>query len=107
MRNVKLTICLGIDKDSIETFKKFAHHIEYLFHLGKYPEIIEISSIEMEEIPNDTIFSTTLKTDMFLAVKDNAEELLEKFIHHIEYLIDLDNDPSSYKVQSVSYQFVD
>lgn len=105
MKNVKLTVCLDIDKSSIEIYKKFAHH-GYLFNLDEYPEIIEVSGVETKEIPND-IFAIILKTDMFLVVKDNAEDLLKKFTNHIEYLIDLDNYPSIYKVLGISYQFVD
>ena len=106
MKNVKLSVCLDIDTSSIEIYKKFAHH-GYLFNLDRYPEIIKVSNVETKEIPTNIVFSIILKTDMFLVVKDNAEDLLKKFTNHIEYLIDLDNYPSISKVLGINYQFVD
>ena len=106
MKNIKLTVCLDIDTSSIEIYKKFAHH-GYLFNLDRYPEIIKVSGVETKKIPTNVVFSIILKTDMFLVVKDNAEDLLKKFTNHIEYLIDLDNYPSIYKVLGISYQFID
>lgn len=108
MKTAKFTIDFNIKKDSLESFKKFTYHIEYLLNLTEYPEITEVFGVEMEEIPNDMEFLPILKIGMFLTVEDNAaKDLFEKFTHHIEYLIDINNYPSIIKVNNVSYNFVD
>lgn len=50
LSNIKLSMSLQTNNDSIEQFKKLEHHIDYLLDLDNWPEIESVYDVVVEEI---------------------------------------------------------
>lgn len=49
-KEIKLTMNLTIDADSLDELKRLEHHIEELLDLDNWPEIKSVYGVEVEEI---------------------------------------------------------
>lgn len=47
---VKLEICMQIEKDAFQELKKVEHHAEYLLDLDHWPEIKSVYGCKVKEI---------------------------------------------------------
>lgn len=53
MKIVKFEATLEVRDNAIDELKKVEHHAEYLLDLDRWPEIISVSGVKLQEVCDD------------------------------------------------------
>lgn len=53
MKTVKFTATFEVSDNALDALKKVEHHAEYLLDLDRWPEIISVSDVNVQEVCDD------------------------------------------------------